>query len=63
MTPEERIDENLLRVLRAGESSVRANTILLNDIDSMRKAMRDIMSESYIAGSNACHKAMKEDES
>ena len=63
MTPEEQIDENLLRVLRAGESSVRANTILLNDIDSMRQAMRDIMSESYIAGSNACHKAKKGDES
>ena len=63
MTPEERIDENLLRVLRAGEGVMLNGALNENSVKAMRKAMRDIMSESYIAGSNACHKAMKEDES
>ena len=61
MTPKERIDENLLRVLRAGVSSGSVGIIAMDDIDSMLNTMRDIMSESYIAGSNACHKVMAED--
>ena len=62
MTPKERIDENLLRVLRAGVSSGSISIIAMDDysIGSMLKTMRDIMSESYIAGSNACHKVMTE---
>ena len=60
MTPEERIDENLLRVLRSGVSSGSIGIIAMDDIDSMLKTMRDIMGESYIAGSDACHKVMTE---
>ena len=63
MSSEERIEKNLMRILRAGVSSGSIGIIAMDDIDSMLKTMRDIMSESYIAGSNACHKAMKDDES
>ena len=62
MTPEERIDEAIDRVLMAG-GMVSLKWCRRPKLDKMRQAMRDIMSESYIAGSNACHKAMKEDES
>ena len=57
MTPEERIEKNLMRVLSAGVSSSNIVITSLDDVDSMLKTMRDIMSESYIAGSDACHKA------
>ena len=60
MTPEERIEKNLMRVLGAGMSSGSISYIEMEDFDSMCEVMRDIMSESYIAGSNACHKAMTE---
>ena len=60
MTPEERIDGALMRVLRAGVTSGSIGIISLEDIDPMLQAMRYIMSESYIDGSNACHKAMAE---
>ena len=61
MTPEERIDKNLNRVLNAAGSSLGYFTIQKN-IDDMRQAMRDIMSESYIAGSNDCHKIITEEQ-
>ena len=61
MTPEERIEKNLMRVLGAGAKSGSIGIISLQDIDIMRQSMRDIMSESYIAGSNACHKVIAED--
>lgn len=55
----ERIDANLESILRASGSSLRyfsSPLILAN----MREAMRKIMSESYIEGSNDTHKAMKD---
>ena len=60
MTPEERIDKNLLRILSAGEGEMLNVALNESSVQAMRKAMRDIMSESYIAGSNDCHKIMTE---
>ena len=60
MTTEERIEKNLMRILRAGAASGSIGIISMSDIDTMLQAMRDIMSESYIAGSNACHKVITE---
>ena len=61
MTPEGRIGENLLRVLRAGKGVMLDGALNENSVKAMRKTMRDIMSESYIDGSNACHKTMTEE--
>ena len=60
MTPEERIKRNLMRVLGAGMSSGSISYIEIEDFDSMCEAMRNIMSEAYIDGSNDCHKIMTE---
>ncbi len=57
MTPEQRIDANLDSVLRAAGSSLKHYT-LPSTLEAMREAMRKIMSDSYIHGSNDCHKAM-----
>lgn len=58
MTPTEKIDAALDSVLKACGSSIRYYT-LPNSIKNMRAAMRKIMMDSYIAGSNAAHEAMK----
>lgn len=57
MTPAERIDANLDAVLRASGSALRyfSQPLVLSN---MREAMRKIMSESYIAGSDAAHRAI-----
>ena len=57
---EQRIDEALDRVLRASGSRL-ANYSMPSTLERMRKEMREIMSESYIAGSNDCHRAIKGD--
>lgn len=59
MTPEERIDAALDSVLRASGSALR-NYTTQKTIDEMREAMRKIMSDSYIAGSNDCWNASRE---
>lgn len=59
MTPEQRIDAALDRILRAAGSGLRHYT-MPSVLDDLRSTMRDIMSESYIAGSDACHRAMQE---
>ena len=59
MTPEERIDKNLSRVLNAAGTSL--GYFAQKNIDDLRQAMRDIMSEAYIDGSNDCHKIMTEE--
>lgn len=51
MTPEQRIDEALDSVLRASGSALRHYT-MQSTLDDMRKAMRQVMFESYVAGSN-----------
>ena len=61
MTPEKLIETNLMRVLGAGAKSSSIRVISLEDINPMIQAMRDIMSEAYIAGSNDCHKIMTEE--
>ena len=58
MTPEERIDIAIDSVLRAAGSRFSHYTMPATR-ESLREAMRKIMSESYIAGSNDAHKAMR----
>lgn len=57
MTPEQKIDEALDSVLRASGSALRHYT-MPKTLTEMRAAMRKVMSESYIAGSNDNFKAM-----
>ena len=61
MTPEQRIDAALDSVLQAAGSSLSSfGYYTSNDrLDQMREAMRKVMSESYIQGSNDNFKAMK----
>lgn len=54
----EKIDAALDSVLRASGSALRHYTTQ-KTLDQMREAMRKIMSESYIAGSNDNFAAMK----
>ena len=54
---EHRIDEALDKVLRASGSKLAHYTMPLT-LERMRKEMREIMSESYLAGSNDCFAAM-----
>ncbi len=58
MTPDERIDAALDSVLKASGSALRNYTMQLS-LDRMREAMRKVMSDSYIAGSNDAFKVMK----
>lgn len=57
MTPEQRIDAALDSILRASGSALKHYT-LPGKLEAMRKVMRKVMSDSYIKGSNDCHKAM-----
>jgi hypothetical protein len=52
MTPDERIDEALDRVLRASGSSLKHYTMPAT-LTKMRSTMREIMSENYMAGVNS----------
>ncbi|UOF78860.1 hypothetical protein [Caudoviricetes sp.] len=58
MTPEQRIDEALESVLKASGSSLKNYTIQ-KTLEDMRKAMRKVMSDSYIKGSNDHFDVMK----
>lgn len=58
MTPEERIDANLDAVLRASGSALKHYT-MPRTLARMREAMRKVMVDSYIAGSNAAHEAIR----
>lgn len=58
MTPEQRIDEALDLVLKASGSALRHHTTPKSLAD-MREAMRKVMSEAYIKGSNDNFEAMK----
>ena len=57
MTPEERIDAALDSVLKASGSGLKHYT-MEKTLTDMRNAMRKIMSDSYISGSNAAIKVM-----
>ena len=57
-TPQQRIDDALDRVLRASGSGLDRYWPE-STLKVMRDEMRAIMGESYIAGSNACHRAIK----
>lgn len=58
MTPGERVDAAIETILVAAGTSLK-NYSLHKPREEMRKAMRNIMSDSYIKGSNACWDAMK----
>ena len=58
MNPQDNIDAALDSVLRASGTSLKHYSMQLS-LDNMRKAMRKIMSDSYIAGSNAYADALK----
>jgi hypothetical protein len=49
MTPEERIDANIDAILRASGSGIDYHT-MPRTLEAMRDAMRKIMSDSYIKG-------------
>jgi len=49
MTPEERIDANIDAILRASGSGIDYYT-MPRTLEAMRDAMRKIMSDSYIKG-------------
>jgi hypothetical protein len=49
MTPEERIDANIDAILRASGSGIDYHT-MPRTLEAMRDAMRRIMSDSYIKG-------------
>lgn len=53
----QRVDEALDLVLRAAGSSITKHP---GNLYEMRNAMRKIMGDAYIQGSNDCHKAMME---
>lgn len=58
MTPEERIDAALDSVLKASGSALRYYTTA-KTLSDMREAMRKVMSDAYIKGSNDNFEAMK----
>ena len=58
MMPDERIDAALDSVLKASGSALKHYTMQLT-LDRMREAMRKVMLDSYIAGSNDNFEAMK----
>ena len=55
MTPDERIDANLDRILKASGSALRNYTAAT--LEKMRHEMRTIERAAYISGSDACHAA------
>ena len=57
MTPEERIDAALDSVLKASGSALKYYT-MEKTLTDMRNAMRKVMSDAYISGSNAAIKVM-----
>lgn len=59
MTPEQRIDSALDSVLRASGSALKHYTTPAT-LEKMREAMRKVMADSYIAGSNANYEAMRD---
>ena len=56
MTPAERIDANLDRILKASGSALR-NYTLPSTLEAMRREMRAIMVAEFIAGTDADRKA------
>lgn len=59
-TPNENVDAAIDSFLRASGSALK-NYSMPETISRMRDAMRKIMSDSYIAGSNANYKAMTQE--
>ena len=58
MTPEQRIDAALDSVLKASGSALK-HYMMPKTLADMREAMRKVMSDSYIQGSNDNVDAMK----
>ena len=60
MTPEQRIDAALDSVLKASGSALRHYT-MPKSLADMREAMRKVISDAYIKGSNDTIEAIKSD--
>lgn len=58
MTSDERIDAALESILKASGSSLK-HYAMDKPLNDMREAMRRVMVDSYIDGSNAVHAALK----
>lgn len=58
MTPEQRIDAALDSVLKASGSALKHYT-MPKTLDDMREAMRKVMTDAYIQGSNDLFDVMK----
>ena len=58
MTPEERIDKALDSILEASGSALK-NYTMPKTLKAMREAMRKVMVEEWIAGSDANENARK----
>jgi hypothetical protein len=58
VSAQDNIDAALDSVLRASGSALKHYTTPAT-MDAMREAMRKVMSDSYIAGSNDCAKALR----
>ena len=56
-TPEKRIDAALDSVLKASGSALK-NYTMPGPLKKMREAMRKVILEAYIKGSNDCHDAL-----
>ena len=54
------IDKNIDMILKASGSALK-NYTMPNTIAAMREVMRNIMSRSYIDGSNACYDTFRDD--
>ena len=57
MTPDQLIDANIDAILRASGSGIDYHT-MPRTLEAMREAMRRIMADSYIKGSNDHYDAM-----
>lgn len=55
--PNDKIDAAIETILKASGSSMKYYE-MHEPLENMRKAMRKIMSDSYIAGSNACYEVL-----
>jgi hypothetical protein len=60
MKPTEKIDAALESVLRVTGTPIRAYTMPMQ-LKEMREAMRKIMADSYLAGSNDARKAASDE--
>jgi hypothetical protein len=59
--PNDKIDAAIETILKASGSSMKYYD-MYKPLEDMRNAMRKIMSDSYIAGSNACYEVLVDED-